>query len=424
MNKLEWGLKRTIGVGLGLLIGLGVIFVVWGVLSKVELSVVGPGEIISSSYRKVVRAPEGGIVKELYVKEGDFVKEGAPLIKLDDAEYQIRLTQQQQLYRQLLAERARIEAELEGKGEIQFPAEVPEGLRRLQRGILETNRQELARKLEELRLKGESLRADIAGLEEGIKLKEQVLASYREELAKWKPLYQKNLVGVDKVNQLQRQIDSLEAQLAEARNKIVQDRKNLLQVENQIRLTKVNHRKELLARLDQIQKQLPQILQTIGLMRDRIRKSLITSPGEGYVYNLEVHAPGEVVGNNQFLMFIAPPDKNVTIQVRIDPTDIDKVYPDENATIQFPSYVDPSARPVEGVVTYVSPDIVTQKDGKSFYIAYVKITPAGMEAIRRNGFQLKLGMPVTVFIKAGERSFASYILIPLQQMMKKAFHAN
>ena len=122
-------------------------------------------------------------------------------------------------------------------------------------------------------------------------------------------------------------------------------------------------------------------------------------------------------------MYIVPKTNKYFIKAMVNPNDIDKVKIGEMADVNFPSYVDPAAKPIEAKVIYVSADVIkTQKN--QFYKAKLIFTQKGMNAIRENNFKIIPGMPVVVFIKSGRRSFASYILLPIEQLLKGAFHAN
>jgi epimerase transport system membrane fusion protein len=124
-------------------------------------------------------------------------------------------------------------------------------------------------------------------------------------------------------------------------------------------------------------------------------------------------------------MAIVPENNKLVIEAYILPTDIEKVYKGQKAEISFPAFVDPSALPIYGKVTYVSADAILEpKSGNSFYHALVEVTPDGLEAIKKNGFKIVPGMPAAVFIKTGKITLMEYLMQPIILLSKGIFHAN
>ncbi len=155
----------------------------------------------------------------------------------------------------------------------------------------------------------------------------------------------------------------------------------------------------------------------------KIKNNIIIAPSEGVITNLKVHSPKEVIKPHDTIMYIVPKTNKYFIEAMINPTDIDKVHVGQLATVNFPSYVDPAAKPIEAKVIYISADIIKTPKNQ-FYKAKLIFTKKGLKAIKENNFKIIPGMPVVVFIKAERRSFASYVLLPIEQLLKGAFHAN
>ena len=113
------------------------------------------------------------------------------------------------------------------------------------------------------------------------------------------------------------------------------------------------------------------------------------------------------------------------IEAYVLPSDIEKVYKGQMAEISFPAFVDPSALPIEGKLTYVSADAITAEGAKeSYYVILVEITPNGFKAIKVNGFKIIPGMPSAAFIKTGKKTLMQYLTQPVIQMFKGIYHAN
>ncbi len=415
-----------------LLFGIAIIVLVFGILggwasfAKMDLAVKAPGEVIVKTYSKSIKYTQGGIIDKLYVKEGDFVEKNQPLLKLDTKKFESQLNNNIKQYHHMLASKARIEAEINHKKTIDFPEEIPQNIKNEETNIFKNRLTNLNNQINDIKYQIKQQQQSIKSLEEMLKSKQYLLNSYNKELQKWENLFKQQLVDESKILDLQRKINQTKADIENIKNQIAQKKTLIEELKNKLKLIKSDYKKELFSRLKDINTKLPSIKSQISVLKDEINKSYLKAPSSGYVQNLKVHTPGEIISPYREIMQIIPKNNELIIEAKISPMDIDKVKAGEKAEIMFASYVDPSALPVKGVVTYVSADII--KDEKNpnmqYYKALIKITPEGMDAIKKNGFEIKPGMPVTVYIKAGKRTFISYLLYPMKQLLKGAFHAN
>jgi HlyD family type I secretion membrane fusion protein len=181
----------------------------------------------------------------------------------------------------------------------------------------------------------------------------------------------------------------------------------------------------LLEKLKNARTKLPEIKSKIAVFEDEIKNSKVYAPVSGYIQNLQVHNKKEVVAPYDEIMQIVP-KSTILVEGKVLPTDIEKVKVGEKAEINFISYVDPSFKVVNGKVIYVSADTIKDKRDPriEYYKIYVKFTKEGLQAIEKNKIKLIPGMPVVIYVKAGKRTFLSYILYPIKQMIKGAFYAN
>ena len=140
---------------------------------------------------------------------------------------------------------------------------------------------------------------------------------------------------------------------------------------------------------------------------------------------MKIHSSGEVVSPQNQIMSIVPNGAELIIEAYVSPTDVEKVYVGQKAEISFPAFVDPSALPIAGEVTYLSADAMVPEGAKeSFYKILVKITPDGFKAIETNEFTILPGMPVSLFIQTGESTLMRYLMNPLILLSKGIFNAN
>ena len=417
-------------ITLGLIFGL---FGLWAVLVEVDTTVQAGGNVISKGYKKLVVHPRGGIVKEIYVNDGDQVKKGQPIIKLDGSNIESELSNNIKQHDTLLIQSVRLEAEANLKDSADFSKIEDQLIDKNdskstiehEKRLLKSDLKSLNLKIAMLKSKNDILIEQIKGLEDRIKYNQNILESYQKELNKWQSLYDRNMTDELKLFDIKRKINQILSDIDSAKSKIAENRETIDSNNHQIELEKADFE-------DKARNQLKDILLKISLLKNKIKSLqesreniILKAPGAGTVSNMMIHAVGEVVPPNKPVATIVPTDKKLVLEVMVNPTDIDKVRVGQKADVQFPSYVDPAAKSVEGVVTYVSADTTVPPGAKQpFYKAHIDITPKGMEAIKENGFDIIPGMPTSVYIKAGKRSFMSYILNPLESLLKGAFHAN
>jgi len=417
---------NTIKFGIIIIIAVFGILGGWAVFAKMDLSVQAPGEIIVKNYSKSIKLSKGGKVDKLCVKEGDFVKENQVLLTLDTTQLYSRLNAAKKEYEHLLATKARIQAELANKKTISFPDEINQTIKDSETKIFNNRISNLKEQLDDINYQIKSQQTSIEGLKKSLEKKQKILNSYKEELANWQQLYKQGLVDQLKIYDLQRKINQLEVDILNTSSQIDKMNSTISELKNKYLLIKSNYRKDLFSQLKQIETKLPSIKSNIAVLNDEIKNSKVTSPSDGVVQNMQIHTKGEVIAPYKEIMQIVPKSESLMIEARISPMDIDKVKVGEKAEINFASYVDPSVKTIIGKVVYVSADVI--KDPRDpriqYYKALIKLTPEGLKAIKENNFEIIPGMPVSVFIKAGNRTFISYILYPLQQLLKGAFHAN
>ncbi|WP_456471442.1 HlyD family type I secretion periplasmic adaptor subunit [Caminibacter sp.] len=427
MENLEQKLshKKVSFAGIILIFLIFGVFGVWSVVAKLDLTVQAPGQIIVKSHPKDIQHIKGGTIDKIYVKEGDYVNKGDKLLTLDTSQIKEQLSSTKSEYQHMLASKIRIEAQLNNKKLI-FPPDINTSIKKEEYKIFKNQLSNIKEKLKDFNHQINSLQENINSLISIKKTKEEILTSYQKELKDMKILYSKGFLNKDKLTDLQRKIIQIKGDIQDIEYQIKQKQSQIKDLAAKKNITLSEYKKELLAKLKDINTKLPSLHSKIEMLNTEINKSTVYAPSNGYVQNMKIHTSGEVIAPYKTIMQIIPKSDKLIIEAHISPLDIEKVKVGEKAEIMFASYVDPSAKPVEGKVIYVSHDII--KDEKnpqnSYYKAYIEITPQGLKAIKENNFKIIPGMPVTVFIKAGKRSFISYILYPLHQLLKGAFHAN
>ncbi|WP_142809906.1 HlyD family type I secretion periplasmic adaptor subunit [Tepidiphilus olei] len=400
--------KRFLRVGVWILVLLVGGFFAWAAFAPLDAGVPAQGVTIVESKRKTVAHLTGGIVKEILVRDMQLVRAGEPLVVLDETTASAQYESVNKEYLSLLAMKARLEAERADAREIHFPLELieaaktePEAARQmaLQRDLFAARRSALA--------------SDLRVFEEQVRTYSQDAASKRVQLA----LLQEQLEGIRSLAaegyapqaqrlELERQALDLQARLDlslrqadEARLRAAQRREE--------------YRKEVESQLAEVAKQVAVLDERRRALREDLSRTVIRAPVDGYVNALAVHTVGGVVRPGEPLMELIPTDERLEFEVRVPAHLIEHVYPGLKADVMLQNFSKELPHPLEGEVVSVSADLVIDKDPNvpPHYVARVRLTEQGLGDLGHR--VLQPGMPVSVVIKTGERTFLHYLVDPL-----------
>ncbi|WP_430911971.1 HlyD family type I secretion periplasmic adaptor subunit [Methylobacterium sp. sgz302541] len=424
-DSIRRHLALTVGLGTALVIGVGG----WATFTEISGAVIAPGQLVVESDVKKVQHPTGGVVGELRVREGQKVKAGDILIRLDETQTRANLDIVLKALDEAAARRARDEAERDGARTVTFP---PELLARaasdpvVARLIDGESRLFTARvngregQKAQLRERVSQLRQEISGLTEQAAAKEREIQFIGPELKGVRDLYAKNLVQLSRVNQLERdgarlqgERGQLMASTASARGKITETELQILQIDQDMRT-------EVGKDLAEIRGKWSELVEKRVAAEDQLKRIDMRAPQDGTVHQLTVHTIGGLVTPSEPAMLIVPSADQLAVEVRVQPQDIDSVQLDQKAVLRFPAFNQRTTPEIDGIVTRVSADVSTDpKTGASFYTARIKVPETEKE--RLGGVRLQPGMPVETFMQIGERSVLSYLTKPLTDQIAKAW---
>lgn len=427
--RAAWKAGLPLGLGilaLALLVGgLGY----WSVSARLAGAVVTSGLVAVESNRQVVQHPEGGVVDEIVVKEGDRVAAGDLLLRLDGTRLSSELAIVDGQLRELAAREARLEAERDGRDRVVFP----EALERLAVELpdyaaqLEAERVLFAARLEaqtqEAALLDEQ-NAQIDNRIEGITAQIDSLAAQLAlldtELADQQALLDQRLTQAARVSQLQRERANLDgqrarsvAEIAELRGQAAGNKIAKLQLETRRREEAVTLlRDQQFQQIDLAERRLS-LLETL----DRLD---LRAPVSGIVYSLQVFARKAVVQPGQDLMEIVPQDQPLVVSTRVNPINIDEVHVGQEAVLRFSAFDQRTTPELRGAVTRISADALTDELTGQPYFA-VEILPNPGEIDKIGDLVLLPGMPVEAFLQTGERTAFAYLTQPLMTFFNRAF---
>jgi HlyD family secretion protein len=402
----------------------------WAATMELAGAVIAHGSLVVESSVKKVQHPTGGVVKEIRVREGDHVKAGDILVRLDETQTKAAAAIVSKNLEELIAQQARLEAERDGEDRITFPIGITERASVPNSNVARTMIAE--QKLFVLRREARDGRK--AQLKERIsQLKEQIQgyvgqtgAKAREteliekELEGVRSLWKAKLVPLTRLNALERDAARIEGErsqligaIAEAKGKITETQLQIIQVDQDLRT-------EVAKDLAETRSKVSEFVERNVTAEDQLKRIDIRAPQNGIVKQLAVHTVGGVIAAGDPIMLIVPDADALTVEAKIAPQDIDQLYLGQLADLRFSAFNQRTTPEIGGKVSLISADITQDpKTGASYYL--VQITPNASEVARLGDVKLIPGMPVESFIKTGGRTMFSYLVKPLRDQIAMAF---
>ena len=426
------GARRSIRLHLA--IGLAVVVILAGGLGGFSATqqfsgaLIAPGQIVVESNVKKVQHPTGGVVGEVRARDGDRVKAGDIVVRLDDTVTKANLAIVTKNLDAALARAARLEAEQRGFDKIKFPpqllarADVPDAAAVMasETKLFEVRVNGRVGQKAQLRERITQLNDEIAGLTAQEKAKDQESALVDKELAGVRQLYEQRLVQLSRLTTLERDAARLNgeraqyiAAMAQAKGKITETELQIIQVDKDM-VSEVS--KDLREANDKI----GELIERKVTAEDQLRRVDIRAPQDGIVEQSNVHTVGGVITAGDTLMLIVPQTDDLQVEAKVNPQDIDKLQVGQQTLLRLSAFNQRTTPELNGVVSRVSPDVNTdQRTGQSYYTIRVSMPP---EEIARLG-EVKLipGMPVEAFVQTGERTLLSYLMKPLSDQFMRAF---
>jgi epimerase transport system membrane fusion protein len=402
----------------------------WFLLVPIEGAVVAPGVVSVDTNRKTIQHLEGGIVEAILVREGDRVRKGEVIIRLQNTLRLSVLNQLQAQYFDARAVEARLIAERDGQRQIAFPPELLEKAADHeaqtamigQRSIFESRRRLLSERLAVLGQRIASLKEEIAGLKGQISSARKQTALIDEELAGVVKLFRKKLIGKPRLLALQRRKAEIEGSVSAFRATIARANQGIQEARLRMSELQSSTINEVVEQLRDERARAYETTQKLAAAKDVLRRTEIRSPIDGNVVNLDVHTLGGVISAGQPLLDIVPSNEKLVVNASIDPLDIEQVRAGLPAYVLLTAFSRRTHHPIDGTVVTVSADRLTQaQSGLPYYLARIELrtdTPQFQKVT------LQPGMTAQVMIRTGARTPLEYILGPITRNMGLAMREN
>ncbi len=402
----------------------------WAATMEMAGAVIAQGTLVVESNVKKVQHLSGGIVKEILVQEGDHVKAGDILIRLDNTQTKAADAIVSKNLDDLTAQQARLEAERDNEDHIEFPATLTERARdpnsNAARTMLAEQRLFVLRrearegKKAQLRERISQLKEQIQGYVGQTDAKGHEIELIGKELEGVRELWKTKLVPMTRLTALERDEARLEGERSQLIGTVAETKGKITETELQIIQVDQDLRSEVGKDLAETRAKVSELVERKIAAADQLKHTEIRAPQSGIVKQLAVHTIGGVIAAGDPIMLIVPDTDALTVEVKIAPRDIDQLYVGQVASLRFTAFNQRTTPEIDGNVTLISADITQdQKTGASYYL--VHITPDPSEIARLGDVKLIAGMPVDAFIKTGERTMLSYLVKPLRDQAERAF---
>lgn len=397
-------------------------------VTKMSGAVIASGRLVVDSNVKKVQHPTGGVVGEIRVRDGDLVKAGDILVRLDETTTRANLAIVSKSLDEFYARLARLEAERDGKNTVCFPdvltsrqgeAAVAASMTGEQ-SLFDFRYQARSGQRSQLRERIAQLSEEIAGLTEQRQAKRREIELIKVELAGVRDLWNRKLVSINRMTALERDAVRLEGEHGQLTAGIAQVKGKAAEIELQIIQIDQDLRSEVATELREVQGRIAEFVERKVAAEDQLKRIDLRSPQDGVVLQLAVHTVGGVITPGEQVMQIVPVTDELTVEAHIAPQDIDQVTAGQNAILRLSAFNQQTTPELTGTLSRVSADLTTdERTGMAYYVARVKLPKA--EVAKLHGLALTPGMPAEVFFPTGDRTMLSYLVKPLSDQIQKAF---
>lgn len=414
---------RVVRITLWAILGFFIIMITWASLADIDEVTRGDGKAIPSSRLQKIQNLEGGIVAEVFVHEGEVVKAGAPLLRLDDTRFRSNAGESEADRLALEARIQRLTAQLDDKETLTLSPDILEKSPDIANGEMEL-----------FASVNKRIQSELSGLNEQLVQKKQELLDYQakgsqyrrslsllqQEISMSEPLVAKGAISKVEVLRLRRSEVETRGQLESVTLAVPRAEAAIKEIESKINETRGRYRSEALSQLNEARTDLSKIEASGKAIEDRVNRTLVTSPVRGIVQQLMVNTIGGVIQPGNDLVEIVPLDDTLLVEAKIRPQDIAFLRPGQEAIVKFTAYDYTIYGGLKAKLEQISPDTVTDKEGKSFYVIRLRTEKNHLGSDEKPLIIIP-GMVASVDIITGKKTVLSYLLKPILRAKAEAF---
>ncbi|MGZ5200119.1 MAG: HlyD family type I secretion periplasmic adaptor subunit [Telluria sp.] len=404
-------------------------FLLWALLAPLDKGVPLPGFVAKESNHKTVQHLSGGTIDQILVKDGDVVKAGQVLVRMNAVNAKAQFDSTDAQYISVRATEARLTAERDGLSKITFPDELQKRRHEprvaevlsLQEQLLMSRQGSLHNELGGIDENIAGLKIQIKGLEDSRQSKKEQMDILKEQLSGMRDLAKDGYVARNRLLDLERTYAQLSGAISEDIGNIGRARTQVMELTLRKSQRAQDYQKEVRTNLADVSREAEALQAKRDAQKFELNNVEVRAPVDGTVVNLSVFTQGGVVGAGAKLMDIVPSDDPLIVEGSLPVNLVDKVHPGLTVELMFVAFNSNRTPHIEGQVEQIAADrTVDEKSGQAFYKVRVRVTPKGQKMIAEHKLHILPGMPVEVFVKTGERTMMNYLLKPVFDRAKSS----
>jgi len=404
-------------------------FMLWALLAPLDKGVPLSGTVATESNRQSVQHQSGGTVQELLVRDGDVVKKGQVLVRMNPIVARSAVDATDAQYLSALATVARLSAERSGAKTIKFPQELEQRrgdprvseLMSTQNQLLMARQNALQNELAGLDASIEGLKMQITGLQESRDSKKEQVEFLKEQLGGMRDLAKEGYVARNRLLELERTYAQLGGAISEDIGNIGRSQRQVIELTMRRSQRVQEYQKEVQAQLTDYQKEVDGQGARLQAQNFELSNVEVKSPADGTVVGLAVFTNGGVVPAGFKMMDVVPSNAPLIVDGQLPTNLVDKVHAGLPVELIFSAFNTNKTPHIDGELLYISADrSVDERTGAPYYKVHVKVTPEGEKKVVAHKMDIRPGMPVELFVKTGERTMMSYLLKPIMDRAHSA----
>jgi epimerase transport system membrane fusion protein len=412
-----------------LVLGLGG-SILWAALAPLAGAVVSNGEIVLQGYRTTIQHLDGGVIAELPIEEGQRVSKGDLLFKLEDSQATSDLAVIEARLLSALGRQARLRAERDDQNKIEFPSRLKNAsdseeaseIMDNQRAIFIARKRALSTDLDRRAQKVQELEQQIRGLESRLVSVDAQIRSFEGEVEERRGLVAEQLTSKVALRDAERRLNDLRGERGRLRSDIAQTKAQIATTQMERSLRQQEYDQEVANNLGTVQGEVLDAQARAVALSERLSRTVVRSPMDGYVTGLQIHAEGTVISPGNAIMDLVPEQRQLLVDVQVPPERIDDVSAGQLTDLSFPSLDSLFVDDIQGEVISISADALTnEQSGERYFLARIQVTNDSEEILSAENFRMTPGMPAQAFIRTGSRSMLGYLAEPFTEMFSRAF---
>ncbi len=386
----------------------------WASIAEIDELTRGEGKVIPSQQLQVIQNLEGGIVSEILVKEGDRVKKGQILLKIDDKNFASSYGENRLRYIELKAKSMRLEAEANAEA-FEVSQDLDEQMQQqivYEKSLYNSNQEQLTKTFQILNEQIKQKESELTELESKVA---QLSTSYdlvKKEIDIMAPLVKKGLVSEMEFLQLKRQTNNVQGELQTSRLAIPRVKSAIAEVQNKRLEAELNFQNRAKKELNEIIAEMSRLNEAQTSLEDRVKRTLVRAPVDGTVKQLLVNTVSGVVKPGMDILEIVPSEDTLLVEAKVKPSDVGFLRLGLDAMVKFTAYDFSIYGGLEGKVVFISADTITNERGETYYIVHIKTDKNHLGTVTKP-LELMVGMTTSVDILTGKKTVLDYLLKPI-----------